>query len=197
MMMPKPDTKEKILQIGSDLIHRKGFHYTGLQEILQAAGVPKGSFYNYFKSKEDFGLQVIDYFVHYFDTVTKDHLEDRSIPPLKRIEKILDFFMEYFKSEEFTRGCPVGNLSQEMADISPAFRHRLKNAIDAMVGAYAKVLIEAQIKGDIPEDLDVREAAYFIVSSWHGALIRMKIEKSADSLGNHKKFIFESVLKSP
>ena len=58
----RQNTRQKILEVGAEIIHLKGYNHTGLQEILQAAGVPKGSFYNYFKNKEDFGLQVIDFF---------------------------------------------------------------------------------------------------------------------------------------
>ena len=187
-------TKERIVQVGADIIHHKGFNHTGLQEILQAAEVPKGSFYNYFKNKEDFGLQVVDYFVNYFDALAKNVLEDNSASPLKRIEKLLDLFIDYFQSEGYARGCPIGNLSQEMGDLSPAFREKLKYAIDQMVQCYAKALIEAQIAEEIPENLDVREAAYFLVSSWHGALMRMKIVKDPDPLENHKKFIFDFIL---
>ncbi|UCF82056.1 MAG: TetR family transcriptional regulator C-terminal domain-containing protein [Desulfobacteraceae bacterium] len=188
------NTKEKILQVGADIIHHKGFNHTGLQEILQAAEVPKGSFYNYFKNKEDFGLQVVDHFVNHFGGLAKSVLEDSTISPLKRIENLLDFFIDYFQSEDFARGCPIGNLSQEMGDLSPAFRERLKYAIDQIAQFYAKTLIEAQIAGEIPESLDVREAAYFLVSSWHGALMRMKIVKNPHPLKNHKKFIFDFIL---
>ena len=191
---PAKSTKERILQVGADIIHHKGFNHTGLQEILQAAEVPKGSFYNYFKNKEDFGLQVVDYFVNHFGGLAKSVLEDSNVSPLKRIEKLLDLFIDYFQSEDFALGCPIGNLSQEMGDLSPAFRERLKYAMDQMVQCYAKTLIEAQIIGEISENLDIREAAYFLVSSWHGALTRMKIVKNSDPLENHKKFIFDYIL---
>jgi TetR/AcrR family transcriptional repressor of nem operon len=190
----KTDTKERILEAGAEIIHHKGYNHTGIQEILSAAGVPKGSFYNFFKNKEDFGLQVINYFSDHFARVAKDTLEDRSVPPLARIERILRWFMDYFKSTNFTRGCPVGNLSQEMGDLSPAFREKLRGAIDRMVTGYASVLAEAQLAGDLSKQLDVRETAYFLVSSWHGALIRMKVVQSLEPLENHLKFIFDCVL---
>ena len=192
----KTDTKERILEAGAEIIHHKGYNHTGIQEILSAAGVPKGSFYNFFKNKEDFGLQVIDYFSDHFARIAKDTLEDRSVPPLARIERILRWFMDYFKSTNFTRGCPVGNLSQEMGDLSPAFREKLRGAIDRMVTGYASVLAEAQVAGDLSKQLDVRETAYFLVSSWHGALIRMKVVQSLVPLENHLQFIFNCVLKT-
>lgn len=192
----KTSTRDKILEAGAEIIHHKGFNHTGIQEILNAAGVPKGSFYNFFKNKEDFGLQVIDYFSDHFDRVAKNTLEDRSISPLERIERILRWFMDYFRSTQFTRGCPVGNLSQEMGDLSPAFRDKLRDAIDRMVAGYASVLAEAQVIGEISQGLDVQATAYFLVSSWHGALIRMKVVQSLEPLENHHRFIFDCVLKT-
>ena len=79
-------------------MHLKGFNHTGIQEILDAADVPKGSFYNYFKNKEDFGLQVIDYFVDYMAHVAGGVLGDRSVSPLERIRKLLRGFIEIFKA---------------------------------------------------------------------------------------------------
>lgn len=191
----KESTKDRILEAGSEIIHLKGFNHTGIQEVLKAAGVPKGSFYNYFRNKDDFGLQIIDHFVAQFDLLTKHILEDGAIPPLERIERVLNLFMDFFQSKDYSYGCPVGNLSQEMGDLSPAFREKLNGAIDLMVESYSNVLAEAQASGDISELLDVREAAYFIVASWHGALIRMKLVKSLEPLKNHSKFIFDGILR--
>ncbi len=190
------NTKQKILQIGAEIIHRKGYNATGLQEILSAANVPKGSFYNHFKSKEDFGLQVIDFFTDFFAQFCKDILEDSNRSPLGRLELLLDRFMEFFDSRGYTCGCPVGNLAQELGDSSPVFQEKLSKTIDTMVDYYTMILSEAQAAGEIHKDINAKEAASFIVTSWHGALIRMKVSKGVGPLKNHKKFIFNYVLKS-
>ena len=192
----KEDTKNRILERGAEIIHLKGFNHTGVQEVLRAAGVPKGSFYNYFKNKEDFGLQVIDYFLELFSRLAKETLGDRSVPPLERIRNFLGWFIEFFKSKDFAYGCPIGNLAQEMGDLSPAFREKLRQGLDAMVDLYAEVLAEAQESGDLSKGLDVREAAYFLVYSWHGALMHMKAVKGPAPLENHLKSIFDYVLMS-
>jgi TetR/AcrR family transcriptional repressor of nem operon len=189
------NTKDRIIESGAHIMHLKGFNHTGIQEILDAAGVPKGSFYNYFKSKEDFGLQVIDYFISYFNIFTEEITSDRSLSPLEKIRRILEQFAAFFESEDYAYGCPVGNLSQEMGDLSPAFREKLKEALDNMAGIYAQLLKEAQGRGEISISMDPTETAYFIVSSWHGALIRMKVEKSLEPLKSHLKFIFDYVLE--
>jgi len=191
----KTDTKQKILDTGAELIHLKGFNHTGLQEILKTAGVPKGSFYNYFNSKEDFGLQVIDHFVGYITFMSRPILEDPALSPLQKIKRLLEWFMQFFKSKDYAYGCPIGNLAQEMGDLSPAFRDKLRSALDILVGTYSGVLAQAQKEGEISQDLDVREAARFLVSSWHGALMHMKAMKGPEPLENHKRFIFDHVLR--
>ncbi len=191
----RDNTKSRLIEIGAEIIHLKGYNNTGIQEILLAAKVPKGSFYNYFKNKEDFGLHVIDYFVDYMAHVAGGILGDLSVSPLMRIRRLLQGFIELFKSKEYGYGCPIGNLAQEMGDLSPAFRERLKYALDSLAGIYADALALAQEAGEIPRDLDIHDTARFIVSSWHGALIHMKAVKGPEPLENHIKFIFDHVLK--
>ncbi|MEE4352248.1 MAG: TetR family transcriptional regulator C-terminal domain-containing protein [Desulfatiglans sp.] len=192
----KEETKNRIIEAASELIHLKGFNHTGLQEILANAGAPKGSFYYYFKNKDDLGLHVVDYFISFFSLLTKPIREDSSLSPLDKIRKILDQFIPFFESKGFGYGCPIGNLAQEMGDLNPAFRPKLKEAMDLMADIYAKLLEEAQAAGEIADSLDIRETAYFIVSSWHGALTRMKIEKGPGPLENHRYFIFKHILNS-
>ncbi len=189
------NTRDRIIETGAEIIHRKGFNHTGIQEILTAAGVPKGSFYNYFKSKEDFGLQIIDYFSAHFKQIAGKTLEDTSISPLNRIYGFLTAFMDHFESQNYTGGCPIGNLAQEMGDLSPAFRTKLKESIDMMVDGYSGLLAAAQKDGKISKSLEVKDTASFIVAGWHGAIIQMKLTKSLAPLKNHRKFIFDYILK--
>ncbi len=192
----KSDTKNRLLEVGAEIIHLKGYNHTGIQEILDAAGVPKGSFYNYFKNKEEFGLQIIDHFINHFSAMVDPIRKEDSLSPLGKIWKILDQFLPFFENKDYGLGCPIGNLSQEMGDLSEAFRHKLKGAFEFMAQIYAELLEGAKAAGEIADTLETRETAYFIISSWHGALTRMKIEKSLEPLENHRHFIFEYVLKA-
>jgi TetR/AcrR family transcriptional repressor of nem operon len=188
-------TKERILEIGAEIIHQKGYNHTGIQEVLKAANVPKGSFYNYFNNKEDFGLQIIDYFTAHYRRMVKSILEDAALEPLERIRQFLAAFMDHFQSDAYTGGCPIGNLAQEMGNLSPVFRAKLLETMNQMVEAYSRVLAEAQAAGAISKSLDVRETAVFIVAGWHGAIIQMKLTKNRAPLENHRKFIFDHILK--
>lgn len=190
-----PNTRDRIIETGAEIIHRKGFNHTGIQEILNSANVPKGSFYNYFKSKQDFGLQIIDYFSAHFKQIAAETLEDTRVSPLNRIYRFLTAFMEYFESQNFAGGCPIGNLAQEMGDLSPVFREKLSETIDMMIDAYQQVLAEAQKDRKISKNLDIRDTASFIVAAWHGAIIQMKLTQDLAPLKNHRKFIFDYILK--
>jgi len=191
----KDNAKSKLIEIGAEIMHLKGYNHTGIKEILDAAHVPKGSFYNYFASKEDFGLQVIDYFVAFIDQVASGVMADHAVSPLERIRRLLNTFIELFRSKGYGYGCPIGNFAQEMGDLSPVFREKLKWALDALAKIYFDALALAQDAGEVSRDLDIQAAARFIVSSWHGALVHMKAVKSAEPLENHLKFIFDYVLK--
>ncbi len=194
----KQDTKYKIIEAGARIIHHKGYNHTGIQEILSAAEVPKGSFYFYFKNKEDFGLQVIDFFDDSYVSMLEPILSDEALAPMEKMEKIFDYFIGFFKELDFQCGCPVGNLSQEMGDLHLAFSIGLIESVEKVARIYQALLDQAQDNRDIPDPIaahiSTREMAEFIVSSWHGALVKMKINRSAVPLQLHKKLIMAMLM---
>jgi len=196
--MPKmsEETKKRIIEAGAELIHTKGFNNTGLQDILKAAGVPKGSFYFYFKNKEDFGIEVVNHYAQFFRALISDILNDESRPPLERLQSFFRWFYNYFESHGYRRGCPIGNLGQEMGDLSTAFQLRLQQSIDGLAAALKKVLLEAQRNGDLAHSVDCGEMAYFIISAWQGAMIRMKVMKNGEPLKLFHKYVFTQLLRS-
>ncbi|BBD08699.1 TetR/AcrR family transcriptional regulator [Desulfovibrio ferrophilus] len=197
MKTQKQGTRERIIEAGARIIHKNGFNNTGLKEILDAADIPKGSFYFYFKNKEDFGLQVVDHYVAHFGQMAMEILAGTDGSPLMRFRVLHEKFRDFYQAQECSLGCPVGNLAQEMGDLSPAFRKRLSNAIDGMASMYCSVLAEAQQAGALDPALDVREVSYFLVSGWHGALVRMKVTKDIEPLNLFMRMAFERVLGVP
>jgi len=167
----KQDTKQKIIETGARIIHQKGYNHTGIQEVLTAAGIPKGSFYFYFTNKEDFGLHVIDFYDDMYLGMIDPIVNNKDLSPLKRIEKILDLFIDLFQELDYTCGCPIGNLSQEMGDLSQAFSTKLTASVELITRAYKDILDEAKQIKEIPEKIDTQDAAEFIVSSWQGCFI--------------------------
>jgi TetR/AcrR family transcriptional repressor of nem operon len=185
----KKKTKQVILEKSAALIHSKGFNNTGIQEILDSAGVPKGSFYFYFDSKESLGLAVVDYFTEIIDGFFVKYLLDASVPALSRLENLFDFYERNFKKTGYRLGCPIGNLSLEMSDISEKFRARLRSSIDRLVSRIESCLSEAQHQGSIPAGADIHEYAGFVFYGFEGALLHMKVVKGPQPIVHYKNFI--------
>ena len=195
--MEKQNTRELILQTGAGLIHEKGFNKTGLQEILDSAGVPKGSFYFYFDSKEAMGLAVLDYFAGLIDGLFSKYLLDATVPPLGRLEKLLRFYENHFKKTGYRLGCPIGNLSLEMGDINEKFRERLLSSIQRLISRLEDLLSEARQQGALPAGLNIKDAAAFIFYGFEGALLHMKVVKGPEPLVSFRKNIMNYLKNGP
>ena len=189
----KADTKERILVEGAKLVHLKGFGSTGIQEILKAAGVPKGSFYFYFKSKEDFGLQLIDFYKEYIYGIWEKLTCEESMTPLQGLKRYFEWFLSLNERNGYRGGCPFGNLGQEMADINIRFREKLQAVYTEFKNDIKKVLIQARGQGEISEELDPEELSDLIYSSFQGALIQMKVSGGPESMNNFNNLFFRLV----
>jgi TetR/AcrR family transcriptional repressor of nem operon len=193
----RENTKVALLDAGRRIFCEKGYSNAGLEAILQAAGVPKGSFYYYFQSKEDFGLQVIDRFAECFagefERITRD--ESVSSSPRERLRRFYEAISTKLGSQECRHGCLVGNLSQEMADQSEGLRARLAEVFADWRDRHADCLRQAQVAGELPSSLDVEALAEFWVSAWQGAILRAKTMRSQAPLRAFLDVMFGVVLQ--
>ncbi len=187
--MNKTETRARILEEGARLIHLNGFNNTGIQEVLNAAEVPKGSFYFYFQNKEAFGLAVIDYYRGQFLRMGLEHLKNRTKTPLVRLNDMFVDFRNNFELLDCRMGCPIGNLATEMGDINEAFRAKLEAVFQEMRDGIQAFLVAAQENGELTYELDTRDMAEFILDSWEGALLRMKAVGSVAPLQRFEKMI--------
>src|SRR4030043_776575 len=146
----KSDTKTRILKAGAGIVLQKGFFNTGLAEVLEKAKVPKGSFYFYFKNKEDFGLQLIDLFAGYLASNAQGFYRDENLSPLEKVRNLFKWQAESFQKSDFKGGCPIGNLSLEMGDRNPAFRKKLNQAFIYFKKNIAVHLDQARKLGKLP-----------------------------------------------
>ncbi len=188
------DTRYVILEAGADLVHRRGFHHTGLGDILRTAEVPKGSFYFYFRSKEDFGLALVDYHAERLAAAAERLMASDGSSPLARLRRFFTGMREHFARYGYERGCPIGNLAQEMSDLSPLMRERVRGVLAGICGRFAVLLSEAKKRGELPAGLNPESTGAFILDAWEGALLRMKVEKSPEPLVRFGKFVFEKLL---
>jgi TetR/AcrR family transcriptional repressor of nem operon len=194
--MARTNTREEIIRKGAELIHAQGFNATGLQQILQAAGIPKGSFYFYFKSKEDFGLAIIDYFNTIISAIFTRYLSDKKISPLKRLEKLFEYFEAAFQKSGYSLGCPIGNLSLELADTNERLRVHLEGVIETRIRQIELCLQEAKRDKSLPANLNTADTARFIFHGFEGAILHMKVVKNIEpfrSFRNHLLRYFKNI----
>ncbi|MGO9569607.1 MAG: TetR family transcriptional regulator C-terminal domain-containing protein [Desulfomonilaceae bacterium] len=193
--MSKENTKDKILAHSAQIMRRKGFNNTGIQEILQSAGVPKGSFYFYFKSKDDLGLALIDYYAQNLPALSASSLTSPESPPLQRLKAFFEGRRLLCNQEEGRSGCPIGNLTQEMGILSDEFQAKLREVFRRIKGAISECLEQARTRDEVELPMDPDETADFILNSWEGALLRMKAEGNTEPLLLFEKMVFDRLLK--
>jgi len=177
--MAKPNARDKIVRAGLDQFHRVGFNGSSVEDITDLAEVPKGSFYNHFKSKEDLALEVID---RYIEQGPHALLSDIGIPPLKRLKAYFSALGQEFVDSGYKKGCLLGNFSSELADHSGAVRRRLETAFDHWLKQIAGVIKEAQKAGEVDSRLKPEQLAGVLLSAFEGALLRGRVSGDLASL---------------
>ena len=181
--MQKPSKKElnreNLLNQGVTLLRGQGYHGTGLQEILDVVNIPKGSFYNYFGSKEDFGAEVIQHYTDPFIAQLTGHLERSDADALGAIRRYFDELIVELERDEFKGGCLLGNLMGEIGDTSEVCRKSLQSAVRRYQDVLQSGLAKAQQQGTVRSDKSPEVMADLLVNTWQGALLRMKIERSS------------------
>jgi len=193
--MKRIHNKDDIVQAGLDIILSRGFNATGVEAILKQANVPKGSFYNFFPSKEDFCLAIIDRFIAEIRSkVFQPIMEDDSLPPLQRIRKYFETLITRFEGNDCSKGCLIGNLSLEMSDQYENVRQRLDLILQRWAEVFADLLLQAQREKAISADLDAGMLAENLIASFEGALLRAKVKKSSEPLKNFIHLFFDKFL---
>ncbi|QWV97293.1 TetR/AcrR family transcriptional regulator [Geomonas nitrogeniifigens] len=192
--MKRTHNKDDIVQTGLEIIFSRGFNGTGIETILKQANVPKGSFYNFFSSKEEFGLAVIDLFLSDMTALLKPIHADLSLPPLERIRRSFELLIARFEENNCSKGCLLANLGLEMSDQCEPFRHRLEDALQRWIDSVAEMLKEARETGAVRIEVDPSVLAESMVASFEGALMRAKVKKSVEPLKNFIHLYFNVFL---
>lgn len=190
-----PTTRSNLLRVGVDLLHAEGYNATGIKEIVDAASVPKGSFYNHFESKEAFGAEVVDSYFWSSWPELESALTDPEVPPLERLRRYFISRRDMFRAGEFTRGCMLGNMSLEVADHSARVRDRLAAHFETWAELFERCIVEAKQTGAIKNPANPAPLARFVLNSWEGALLRMRVDKSTAPLDDFIEIVFSSVLQ--
>lgn len=193
--MSKPSNREKILTEGLRVVHERGFGGASVRDIVQAAGVPQGSFTNHFESKEAFGLEVIDLYFANSLKVIRETLRNDALPPLQRLGAYIDVGKNRLNRDGMRNGCLFGNFTAEASDHSEIIRHRLVEIFAEVQRSVAYCLRAAMEAGELPPDFDCDEVAGFVVSSLQGANLLAKAQRNPEPVERFKRMLFSKVLR--
>lgn len=174
--------RERLLDQGVTLLMEQGYHGAGLQAILKGVGIPKGSFYHYFSSKEAFGAEVIGHYIEPFIQALDRQLQRADITGQQALRNYFRELIEESARREFRGGCLLGNLMGEIGETSPLCREALRSAVHRYRDKVAEAIGRGQREGVFRQDLDTGSMADLLVNQWQGALLRMKIEQSTAPL---------------
>lgn len=189
-------TKENLITVGLDLIRSAGYTATGINQVLEAAKVPKGSFYHHFATKDEFVLEVIQRYAAGEQERWERLLDDSNLSPLKKLRRYFkDLIATYGRRGGPIAGCLLGNLSLEVAGQNDEIRKLLAKAFDTWQAAFARTIREAIDKQEVPKTVKADDVAALLVNNWEGAQTRAKTEQNDKPLELFVDNVFNVLLK--
>ncbi len=193
--MAKPSNRDKILTEGLRVVHEHGFAGASVRDIVQAAGVPQGSFTNHFASKEAFGVEVIDLYLVRSRETMRTTLRNDDLPPLERLAAYIDAGKNRLNLHNMRTGCLFGNFAAEASEHSDLMRARLVEVFEEIRQSVAYCLRAAVAAGELRADFECDEVAAFIVASLQGANLLAKTQRDPAPVDRFKQILFSSVLR--
>lgn len=178
------DKREFIVKTAACLIHEHGYNNVGIKSILEKVSIPKGSFYYYFKSKEELGLAVIDYYIN--DIILLTSNADKSI---QGIYNLFNLLFKRFINNQLKKGCPIGNLILELADKNECFRLKLLQWYRVLECYIEGILINNNIKSS-------HNKAKAIIAAFEGTVLLAKLDKDISHVEAFNNYMFKAILNS-
>jgi len=188
--------KREIIEKSFGAMFSYGYHGTSVKDLADAAGIPKGSLYNYFENKEDYVKEALNYYYQETSKPQFDTLVDRSLKPLERIRQFYAMMIKNMGDHDVLfKGCFVGNVTQEMCGINDGIQEVIELIHQSIVDKIKMNLEEAIGIGELSVDKNPEVLAEFIHSSWHGTLLRVKSSRDKKTLDNFYNVLIEVLLK--
>ncbi|MEW7292396.1 TetR/AcrR family transcriptional regulator [Aquimarina sp. 2304DJ70-9] len=175
-------SKEDIIKTGMNLFRLKGYHHTGTKEIIGEAGISRGSFYNFFKDKDDFGVQVLDYYTKWTSDYLEELLSDTDKSPMQRIIHLFTEFVNTYKEVNYKWGCLLVGMTQELAGINEVFTKASRKNFETLIDPLSDCIEEGQKKGEILNLWTPRQLAMNVLAGYNGSLILMKSGLNSEPL---------------
>ncbi len=191
------DTRRALVWCGTELLTERGFQVTGIEQVLERVGVPKGSFYHFFANKHDFGEAVIQNYVDYYARKMTRIFDDPSRSHLACLRAFVDDAKRGMLKYGFRRGCLIGNLGQELASLDEPFREQLEAVLRSWERRVAGCLEQAITQGELDPGADAMALSRFFWIGWEGAVLRAKLTRNADPLDQFADLFFSRMLAPP
>jgi TetR/AcrR family transcriptional repressor of nem operon len=192
--MPKISNRDKLLLNGRKVVLERGYVGASVRDIVEAAGVPQGSFTNHFDSKEAFALEILQLYFADSCVVIRDTLRNDALPPLKRLRAYFDATIAAIRNHDTKNGCLISNFAAEASDHSEIIRKRLSEIYSELRDAMTYCLKAAVKEGELPKSFKVADVATFMVTGLQGAILVSKVERDLLFAENFKKTLFSSIL---
>lgn len=191
----KQDTRQALIDAGAAIIAEKGFNNTGIEEILKVVDVPKGSFYYYFSSKNEFGLNIINHYAELYQKKLDSYFGNSALTPVNRMRQYFQDGRDAMQNNACRKGCLFGNLGQEMADQHEEFRTQLALVFQDWCQRLSLCIQAAQRAGEIPSHFNPDRLAEFSLCSWEGAILRSKVTKSPQPMDTFIVYLFDELFQ--
>lgn len=188
------DTKQKLLERGMAMLLRHGYNDLGIAALLEETGIPKGSFYHHFESKEDFALQAVDLYMVAVHAALDQCLGDEKTPPLDRVRAFFELVQQNYRADGYL-GCLLGGLGQELSGVSDVFRKKVEQCFSEIAKRLAACLKEAVACGDLAAGTNTRAMADLLVNCWEGAALRSRLRQDPAPLRQMLDFYFRAAVR--
>jgi len=172
------EVRHNLLDTGQRIMAGKGFSAVGLNEILTTAGVPKGSFYHYFSSKDAFGEALL---ARYFETYLAEFDATLQAPGVTMAQRLMTYWQQWQDNQSFLdcQGkCLAVKLGAEVADLSEPMRSVLKRGTSGIVDRIAKAIVAGMTDGSLSVSHDPAVVAQSLYQLWLGASVMVKIVRN-------------------
>ena len=185
------EAKQALLEKGMAMLLKHGYHDLGIAALLGETKTPKGSFYHYFKSKEDFGLQAIDLYMQEAHRALDACLGDESLPALQRVRRFFELTEQKYRGEGYL-GCLLGGLGQELSGVSEAFRRKVEDCFSQIERRVASCLRLGIERGELRKETDAAQLAKLLINCWEGAALRSRLLRDSSPLRQMLDFYFRA-----
>ena len=187
-------TKDALLQEGVQQLAQNGYHGTGIKQILDAVKVPKGSFYNYFASKEAYVAEIIGQYNQQSLTLFDQLITESDAPALEKMEILYSHMLDKYAATQFQKGCLVGSLAAEIGHRYELCQTAMQLSVQNWQNRLVNLIIQAQQEESIRTDIKPEVIAEVLWSTWEGVLLKMQMDGNAETAERVLGVLFEQLL---